>query len=68
MEFLLSGRTMVLPGIERCSGLRVRDKMVLPKVVLNYGMFIKWADYGLAGLERCSGGLGCSACAMRRLG
>ena len=30
MEFLLSGRTMVLLGIERCSGLQVGNKMVLP--------------------------------------
>ena len=68
MEFLLSGRTMVLLGIERCFGLRVGNKMVLPRVVLNDGIFIQWADCGFAGLERCSGGLSCSACAMRWLG
>ena len=26
--------------------------------VFNNGFFIKWADYGFAGHERCSGGLG----------
>ena len=45
MEFLLSGRTMVLPGMSdaladlaaaaaRCAGSRVRGEMALPRVVL----------------------------------
>ena len=52
MEFLLSGRTMVLPGIERCSGLRVGDKMVLPRVVCAPGSEL-WNVYKVGGLWFC---------------
>ena len=40
MEFLFSGRTMVLPGIERYSGPRVGDKKGgSVHQVFNYGIF-----------------------------
>ena len=67
VEFLLSGRTMLLPGIERCSGLRVGDKMVLssdemvlPRVVLcirfwTMAFLLSGRTMVLLGIERCSG-------------
>ena len=54
-------------GAARCVGPRVGDEMALPggsvHHVFNHGISIRWADYGFAGHERCSGGLGCSGCA-----
>ena len=59
MEFLYSGRTMVLPGLSdaladlaaapaRCAGAAQGGSV---HQVLDNGISIKWADYGFTGQE-----------------